>query len=402
MRVSKTEKLYLDDPYAIEFRATVVSAEPLADGSGHIVCLEKSYFYPDSGGQTADAGHMDGQAVVDVREGDGESVLHTVQGDAPGGEVTCTIDWARRFDHMQQHTGQHVLSRAFIEAAELHTVSFHMGDDTCTIDLEGGAFTDEAVAAAEALANRIVEENRPVNVRVVPVDELDAEGLRRKVPEGVTDARLVDIDGFDVVPCCGTHVRATGELGLIKVLKSERVKGTQRVYFKVGRRALADYVNKHDIMQDLATRFTTGVGEVPARVEKLVTENQSQKKIVKTLSLKLAAHERDEMLAAAETVGDVRVIVCMVDGDGGYARLLSSEFRSQPRTIAILGAGDGTVVCSASDDVAMDIATGAVARAKEIGAGGGGKGTFAQLKLPADADIEDFIKQVGNDVKNSV
>jgi alanyl-tRNA synthetase len=402
VRVSKTEKLYLDDPYATEFRANVVSAEPLEDGSGHVVCLEKSGFYPDSGGQTADTGHMNGLAVIDVQEGDGESVLHTVQGGVPRGEVTCTIDWARRFDHMQQHTGQHVLSRAFIEVANLHTVSFHMGDDTCTIDLEGGAFTDEAVADAEALANRIVEENRGVIVRTVAVDELDVEGLRRKVPDGVTDARLVEVDGFDVVPCCGTHVRATAELGLIKVLKSERVKSTQRVHFKVGRRALADYILKHDIVHGLATRFTTGVVEVPARVEKLVAENQSQKKATKTLSQKLAALEQDGMLAAAETVGDVRLIVCMVDGDGGYVRLLATALKSQSQTIAILGAGDGTVVCSASDDVAMDIATGAVERAKGIGASGGGKGSFAQLKLPADADVDEFIKQVGNDVKTSI
>jgi alanyl-tRNA synthetase len=174
------------------------------------------------------------------------------------------------------------------------------------------------------------------------------------------------------------------------------------VHFKVGRRALADYVDKHGITQELAARFTTGVSEVPARVDKLVAENQLQKKTIKTFSQKLAAFEQTELLAAAETVGDVRMIVRVVDGDGGYARLLAAALKSQPRTIAILGAGDGAVVCSASDDVTMDIATGAVARATEIGASGGGKGTFAQLKLPADVDVDDFIKQVGNDVKISI
>lgn len=402
MRVSKTEKLYLDDPYTTEFRARVIATEPLA-GGGHVVLLEESYFYPDSGGQTSDRGRMGDLDVIDVQEGDGESVLHTVAGDvAPSAEVSCVIDWERRFDHMQQHTGQHVLSRAFIETANLHTVSFHMGDDTCTIDVEGGVFTDEAVTRAEALANRVIEENRPVVVRTVPVAELDAIGLRGKVPEGVTAARLVQVEGFDVVPCCGTHVRATGELGVIKVLKHEKVKGTERVHFKVGRRALADYAHKHAIVTDLANRFTTGTSEVGAKVDKLVAEGQAHKKTVKAFAQRLAALEKEELLAAADEVGGVRVIAHLVEGDGGYVRVLSSGLKPEPRTVAILGAPDGTVILSASDDVALDVAGLAVPRAKALGGAGGGKGAFAQIKLPDGVSVSDFIQGVENDVRSSL
>jgi alanyl-tRNA synthetase len=406
VRVSKTEKLYLDDPYTTEFRAKVVAAEPL-EGGGHLVLLEQSYFYPDSGGQTSDRGRMDGLDVIDVQEGEGESVLHTVAGDvAPSAEVECVIDWDRRFDHMQQHTGQHVLSRAFIETGGLHTVSFHMGDDTCTIDVEGGAFTDEAVAGAEALANRVIEENRRVVVRTVAVDELEAMGLRGKVPEGVheagQEARLVEVDGFDVVPCCGTHVRTTGELGVVKVLKHEKVKGTQRVYFKAGRRALADYACKHAIVTELANRFTTGTSEVGAKVDKVVAESQSHKKTVKMLSQKLAALEKSELLDAAEDVGGVRFVARVVEGDGSYARMLSSGLKSEPKTVAILGAADGTVIVSASDDVGVDVAGLAVPRAKELGGSGGGKGSFAQVKLPDGVSVAEFIEGIGSDVRSSL
>jgi alanyl-tRNA synthetase len=325
--------------------------------------------------------------------------------DAPinGAEsVTGRIEWSRRFDHMQQHTGQHVLSRAFIETAELHTVSFHMGEETCTIDLEG-RFSPEAGTAAEALANRIIWENRPVGVRTVPVGELDAEGLRRKVPEGVTDARLVEVADFDVIPCCGTHVRATGELGAIKVLKWEKVKGgNHRVHFVAGARALADYALKHDIASRLAGRFTTAVAEVEAKVEKLSAEHQAQKKRLRAMSLRLAAVEAAELLDGAPAAGDVKVVTCRLEGDGDYARAVSTALKSSPKTVAVLGAADGTVVCSVSDDVELDIAAIAVPRAKELGGSGGGKGAFAQLKLPGGADVKAFIEGITEDVRSSL
>jgi alanyl-tRNA synthetase len=232
--------------------------------------------------------------------------------------------------------------------------------------------------------------------------EIDAEELRRKVPDGVTQARLVSVEGFDVIPCCGTHVRSTGELGLVKVLRWEKVKGTQRVHFKVGRRALADFELKHGVVQELAARFTTGTTEILARVDKLMAENQSAKKTLRALSQRLAELERKVLLAGAETIGAVRLVARVVDGDGGYARALSNALRSGANTIAILAATDGTVVCAASDGLAVDVAASALARAAQAGGSGGGKGGFAQVKLPAGADVQDFINQVGDDVRSTL
>jgi len=400
VNVPNTEKLYLDDPYETDFRARVLSVTPRGDSRSAVV-LDRSCFYPESGGQTADRGKLGEFEVVDVQEGDGESVVHVVSG-APGpdGEIAGHIDWPRRFDHMQQHTGQHVLSRAFIEVAGLETVSFHMGDDTCTIDLAGKGYDEDTAARAEALANRIVAENLPVVTRSVPLEEVDQQDLRRRIPEGVTLARLVEVSGFDTVPCCGTHVAATGELRLIKILKHERARGNERVYFKVGTRAIADYDEKHEILATLSQRLSTSAGDVVARVDKLLEENQDGRKAIRRLAHKLAVVEKDLLIAAAEPVGGARLIARVIrDADADYLRILSGEIRGASGVVALLASGDGSVLCVASDDVEVELAGPVVDLARAMGGSGGGKGAFAQVMLPGGADVNAFLANVEEDVR---
>ncbi len=393
-----TEKTYLEEPYQTAFEAKVVSSRGLPDGSGHAVVLDRTLFYPESGGQLADAGTLGAGRVTDVQEGEDETVVHTVAGAEPAaGVVRGAIDWARRFDHMQQHTGQHVLSRAFIETASLHTVSFHMGDETCTIDLEGAGFDERALVRAEDLANRIVEENRPIDVATMPVEALDALDLRRKVPEGVRIARVVSVHDFDSIPCCGTHVRSTGELGLVKVLKSEKVRNSQRVHFKVGRRALDDYREKHAVVQSLAGRLTTAPADVAARVERLVEETQAGAKRTRTLLQRLAAAEKPRLLGEAARVGAHRVVVFR-DADPAYIRALAGEFQAETGVVAILGAADGSVVCAASRDLTLDLAADVAAIARELGGSGGGKGGFAQLKVDA-ARVDELLRRIDAHVR---
>jgi alanyl-tRNA synthetase len=387
-----TQKLYLEGPYETAFEARVVSSQPLADGT-HAVVLDRTLFYPESGGQLADAGTLAAGRVTDVREGEDESIVHTLAGAAPAaGTVHGAIDWPRRFDHMQQHTGQHVLSRAFIETGGLHTVSFHMGEDTCTIDLDGPAGDEGAMRRAEDLANRIVEENRPVDVTTLPVEELGALDLRRKVPEGVKEARIVSVRDFDRIPCCGTHVRSTGELGLVKVLKGEKVKTYQRVHFKVGWRALADYREKHAILQGLAHRLTTSPGDVAAKVERLLDEAQAGAKRAKTLGQRLAALEKVKLLESAARAGSHRIVVHR-DPDPAFVRALSAELQGEVGVVAILGADDGSVLCCTSREVTLELAGKAAAFARELGGSGGGKGGFAQLKVEP-ARVGDLMERV--------
>jgi alanyl-tRNA synthetase len=323
-----------------------------------------------------------------------------------GEEVECTVDWQRRFDHMQQHTGQHVLSRAFIQAANLHTVSFHLGEDSCTIDLEGPGFTDAVAGRAEEIANAVVVQNRPVVIKTLPaaeLEQLDDLELRRSLPDGVTEARLVEVTDFDLIPCCGTHVRSTGELGLIKVLKSEKAKQYRRIHFKAGGRALRDYGDKHDIVQELGGRLTTSSEDIAAKVGKLLAENQRIKKDAKRLSQALAQHETKSLLEGAVVQSGTRIVARYFPDRGDeFLRLVSAALKEEPDTVVVVGAASGAVVCSAADGVAIDFFALAVAPARAAGGSGGGKGAFAQLKLPAGADVSKFVEEIADNVRKSL
>lgn len=393
-----TVKIYLDQPYQTAFEAAVVSSRRVEDGRVEVV-LDRTLFYPESGGQLPDAGTLAGAPVVDVQEAAQDHVVHTVLGDAPAGpRVPGSIDWARRFDHMQQHTGQHVLSRAFIQAAGLHTVSFHMGDETCTIDLDGARFDDDAARRAEDLANQVIAENRPVDITTMPVGELDRLDLRRKVPDGVSEARIVSVRDFDVIPCCGTHVRSTGELGMVKILKSEKAKGFQRVHFKVGARALDDYREKHAILQAMANRLTTAPADLLPKVERMMDDAQSGAKRVRGLVERLALAEKGALLEKAARAGRARLVMHR-DADAAYARALASVLQAEPDVVAVLGADDGTVVCVASRELALDVATGAAELARELGGSGGGKGAFVQLKLPDGSQVDELMRRMDGHVR---
>ncbi len=212
--VPATRKLYLEDAYTVSFQAMLLACTKLPDGRTAAV-LDQTYFYPTSGGQLADRGTIENIEVTDVWEDDSGIVFHAIADELPPGAVRCHANWERRFDHMQQHTGQHVLSRAFIEVARLNTISFHMGSDACTIDIDGGELTEETLDSAEALSNKIIWEDREVTVKNVARSELKQDALRKKLPAGVEQVRLVEVTGFDVIGCCGTHVRRAGELGAI-------------------------------------------------------------------------------------------------------------------------------------------------------------------------------------------
>ncbi len=388
-----TQKLYLEEPYETAFEARVIASRALEGGACEVV-LDRTLFYPESGGQLADTGVLGSSRVTGVREADDDAVVHVVAGEVPGGgAVSGRVDWERRFDHMQQHTGQHVLSRAFIQTASLPTVSFHMGDETCTIDLEGAGFDEAAVRRAEDLANRIIEENRPIDIRSLPVAELEQLELRRKVPEGVDIARIVSVRDFDSIPCCGTHVRTTGELGLIKVLRSERVKQQSRVHFKVGQRALDDYREKHAIVQSLANRLTTSPADLMAKIERMTEESQAAGKQTKRLIQRLAETQAGALLQAATYAGSRRVVVHR-EADASLVRALASVLQSEPGTVALLGADDGTVVCAAARDVTIDLAAAASASARELGGSGGGKGGFAQVKLPDGSRVDEMLQRM--------
>ena len=387
-----TQKLYLDHSYDTVFEANVESTRPAQPGVSAIV-LDRTLFYPESGGQLSDRGTLGGVDVIDVQE-NGDVVEHLVKGEVSTvAPLRGAVDWPLRFDHMQQHTGQHILSRAFIKTDKLDTVGFHMGDETCTIDLDGPSPDAAAIARAEDLSNQIINENRPIDIKTMPIEQVDMSELRRKVPEGVTMARIVTVRDFDVIPCCGTHVKSTGELGMIKVLKTEKVRNFHRIHFKVGVRAFADYRDKHAVLQELSQRLTTAPLDVNAKVERLVDDSRAADKRLKNLVQRLAATEAQRLLG--ESAG-ARVIVHR-EADAALARALATEMQKAPGTIALISADDGSVVCVSSHELGVDLAAPASALAKELGGSGGGKGGFAQIKLSPEK-VSTFVERMKSDV----
>lgn len=392
-----TQKLYLDRSYETVFEAAVVSSQPTDNGA--TLVLDRTLFYPESGGQLSDTGSIGDAEVLDVQEAGNDTVVHTVKGKVPAtGTIHGMINWPRRFDHMQQHTGQHILSRAFIQTDRLDTVSFHMGEDTCTIDLDGAAPDAAAIRRAEDLSNEIIKENRPIDITTIPIEQVNMSELRRKVPEGVREARIVTVRDFDVIPCCGTHVRTTGELGMIKVLKTEKVKNFQRVHFKVGHRAFADYRDKHAILSELSQKLTASPLDVAAKVQNMIQESLAGAKRTRALTQRLATAEAERLLRSQ--AGTPRLILHR-EPDPALARAMATEMQKASGTIAIVAADDGSLVCVSSHEMDIDLAGPAGALARELGGSGGGKGGFAQAKVDP-ARVDEFMQRMAAHVRAQI
>ena len=312
-----SERAYYWDSYTVEFAAEVVEATETEGRPA--VRLSQTYFYPTSGGQPHDTGRLfQGERVARVldvvlRESD-EAVLHVLDSALAEGEVTGKIDWPRRFDHMQQHTGQHILSQAFIRTAEAETIGFHLSGQSVTIDLGCANLTVEQVRAAEQLANEVVTHNRPVRAGEVAREVAATLPLRKMPPGRDGKLRLIDIDGFDLTACGGTHVASTAEVGLVKVLKTERRGESTRVEFVCGGRAVADYRRKHDVAQQLGATLTTGLDDLPAALARVQDEARQLRLELKRERGARLALEAEQLLAGAETLGGARLVSRVLAG----------------------------------------------------------------------------------------
>jgi alanyl-tRNA synthetase len=248
-----TVKLYYTSPATNEWTTTITSARE--DGDTYIVTLAETAFYPEGGGQPSDCGTIDGMRVLEVFE-ENEEVYHRLPSLPKTPTVHCQIDAARRLDHTQQHSGQHLLSAVCIELFDAHTVGFHMGTDMVTIDLNVPSLSEQALTAIENRANELIYANIPVETYYVTKEEAHTIPFR-KLPDIEGNIRVVEIKGVDVSACCGTHVSRTGEIGIIKLLKTERHRGMTRLSFVCGKRALDDYRISHRILTTVSQQFGT-------------------------------------------------------------------------------------------------------------------------------------------------
>ena len=375
-----TERLYYADSYSTAFEATLTSTTAVNGAPAAI--LDRTCFYPTSGGQPHDTGALGGAAVLDVivRESDGE-VLHVLDRALVPGRVSGQVDWARRFDHMQHHTGQHILSQAFERLAQAETVGFHMSPDSMTIDLDQPGLAPATVDAAEDLANQIVTGDRPVRAWFPTEDELAALALR-KVPDVEGRFRVVAVEGFDVTACGGTHVARTGAIGLIKVLRTERRGDILRVEFRCGVRALRDYRLKNTLLHQIAAELTTGFAELPAVLARLRDENKALRRDLRQAQTLALAHEAETLWAAGEQIGGFRLVLAAYpDRDAGELRQLVQQVIARPGTIVLCAASGpkAQLIAARSDDMALDMV--AVLRRGLAVWGidrGGGRPSFAQ------------------------
>src|SRR5215472_14708564 len=291
-----THRLYYDDSYLQNFAARVLQclpAEPFASASGTVavweVILDQSAFYPTSGGQPNDLGKLEEARVLDVRDEENE-IVHIVDQEIRGKEVRGCVEWGRRFDHMQQHTGQHLLSAMFEERYGLPTVSFHLGSELCTIDVRGPEPTAEVLQGAQRAANRAIFEDRPVTVRYGTAQQLAALGVRKEVErQGIL--RAIEIEGADLQPCGGTHVQRTGQIGMILVRRCTKMRQDWRVEFVCGQRA--ERAARHDfaLARVVAGILGCATEDVATAAERAIAERDAHFKNARATLQRLAEAE---------------------------------------------------------------------------------------------------------------
>jgi alanyl-tRNA synthetase len=391
-----TDRLYYSDPYNREFDA-VVQRVGERGGRG-VVWLDRTSFYPTSGGQPFDIGTLGPSRVVDVFEDEAGDVSHVVEpidaGGArqdplrPGETVRGVIDWTRRFDHMQQHSGQHLVSAAVERLFGVATVSFHLGPESSTIDLAREVSARD-LSRAESEANRIVWEDRRIDIRFVSAEEAARLPLRRD-PARAGTLRLIEIEDFDLSACGGTHVARTGAVGVIALTRSERFKGGQRVEFVCGARALERFRTLNDAVSRSVRLVSVLPGELPGAIEKLQNDARSHRRAVTDLAAELAGYHAEELAAHLELTPKGGLVLRVVEADADGLKTLAAALVRRPGRIAVLvsSASPAAVVVARSADVpiaASEILSRLIA---QFGGKGGGRPDLAQgggLVGPSDA-----------------
>jgi len=339
-----TDRLYYHDSFLYDFDAEV---SELHDTPRPALILDRTAFYPTSGGQVFDTGWITINAdtklrVTEVGDAEDGRVVHYLEAPVkdvkPGALIHGQIDATRRRDHMQQHTGQHVLSAAFVRLHNLPTVSFHMAEDYCSIDLGTPTLTKEQVETAERLANEIILENRPVDIRFVTRDEAGKLGLRKLPPAERDQLRIIDIHDFDLSACGGTHVRQTGQIGCVLLRKVEKVRQGWRVEFVAGQRAVATARRDFTTLTETAGLFSAHIYDVPQQARKSLDEIRSLRKQREQAQEDLATAQAAALLAETPESGGRKLIVrTLSDRDLNFVKLLAQKLtRLSSNAVALL------------------------------------------------------------------
>ena len=401
----ETERLYYADSHLLEFEATVSAVVRTEDGR-RAVALDRTAFYPTGGGQPFDTGTLGAARVVECIEAEGAGVLHVVEGDAPaeGATVSGRVDWARRLDHIQQHTGQHILSQAFVELYGAQTRSFRMMSDASEIDVDLKDPSDEKIERAIERANEIIWDDRRVRVHNVTTEEAARLPLRRdSAREG--ELRVIEIEGFDFSPCGGTHARSSGEVGIACARQWERAKGLVRITFVAGRRALEDYRRANRTARAVAALFSVARDESAEAVARLQDENRQLQKRLRASEALAARAEARELLEEADAGDGLRVVARVLEGrDAEGLRRLAAALASNARTVALLGSreeGGARLVFARSPDAAPDMNALMRSACVALEGRGGGRADMAQGGGPRAEALDAAIEEAARSVRDS-
>ncbi|HEY9188874.1 MAG TPA: DHHA1 domain-containing protein [Ignavibacteria bacterium] len=389
-----TKKLYYTDSYKTNFTEKIVNKTKYFDKFA--VVLEETYFYPTTGGQEHDIGTINGVDVIDVVEYN-DQILHLTQKEISGDIAECNINWKRRFDFMQQHTGQHILSESIFKIAGYNTISSHLGEESSTIDLNCNNISQKEIAEFEVYANNIIYQNLDVKIHFISDTEVDKYPLR-KPPKFTGLLRIIEIDGFDFSACGGTHVKKTGEVGLIKIVKSEKIKGNAtRLEFLCGQRALNDYQWKHFLFADISYTLSSSEKEIPEKVRKLINENKLLNKQIDIYKEQILQIEAEELINDAIIEKDTKIIKKVFHNrDFSDLRIIAQKIISNEGYIVLLGNinSNSNILFARSADVSINMVQLFNSILGMIDAKGGGKPDFVQAGLKNSNNLVDALNFV--------
>jgi alanyl-tRNA synthetase len=384
-----THRLYYEDSSIRNFSAHVLSCSPvspMATASGPKaaweVLLDRTALYPSSGGQPNDLGRLGEANILDVRD-EGDEIAHIVDQAVSVGAIEGCVDWPRRFDHMQQHTGQHLLSAMFQERYGLPTVSFHLGSELCTIDLRGPEPSLDVLQGAQQAANAIIFEDRPVNVRYGTADELAQQGVRKEVArKGIL--RAIEIEAADLQPCGGTHVKSTGQIGVALVRRVTKIRQDWRVEFVCGGRAARIATGDFHLLRTIGERLSCSMEEALAFVEKSVAEGDASYKHLRVALQHLAQDRAKLLVAAAEPEENgVRCITALLrEENAGLLLPLATELAKNDKTIAlVIHEASGQLVFAQTTGGGKDMAALLKQVLANVPGKGGGTRDFVRAKI---------------------
>jgi alanyl-tRNA synthetase len=385
-----TDRLYYTDSYLCDFEASVSAR---ADDSRRIY-LDRTAFYPTSGGQPFDTGQLGGVEVVDVVD-EGDNIAHLLAEPLTTSVVRGLVHWKRRFDHMQQHTGQHLLSAVFAEQMGHQTVAVHFGSESSTLDLEAGSVTRDETDRAEELANEIIVQNRPVEVGFEEASL--AIGLRKR-PDRAGRIRIITIQGLDRSACGGTHVRATGEIGSLLIRKIERVRKAVRIEFVCGARAVKRAHTDYALISGLAAELSAAPQELPRLITAQKEELKHATAVQRELEERVDLCRARELYAAtaAEATGIRRVVVREEQGSIDALRGLAQAFTSMPMAIFVGAVSSpASVVLAVSEDSGIDAAAMLRSLLTSVGGRGGGSNRMAQGIVPGKGQLDTVLGSLG-------